>query len=168
MRRAWMLATALAIGCQGLERPNGHWMQQINSANEIPDLDLRGGTLERVVESASYSGDLVAARYSLAQLGDGPQRDELAARCALLLANHDPEKGRAFVEEIDDSTLRTETLAKLDKSNQKETPQAEPAKVEPNESRQTATDVTTQGEPPQADDAQTDPGRPAGQPGPRA
>lgn len=158
MRRAWIVTAVLVVGCQGLEQPNAHWMQQINSANEIPDLDIRGGTLERVVESASYTGDVVAARYALAQLGNGPQRDELAARCVLLLASHSPEKGREFAEEIDDATLQNETLVKLDEGGKEE----QPATVEPGLSPPANSDATSESKPTQDDDSQTDPGGPVG------
>jgi hypothetical protein len=123
MRRAWAVGAVLAVGCQGLERPNDHWMMQIETANATPDLNDRGGRLAMITESAAYGGDPVAARYALAQLGNGPQRDELAARCAGLFAARDPEAARLFVREIDDPDVRSQALARLEDKPRNETPQ---------------------------------------------
>ena len=122
MRRAWAVGVVLSVGCQGLERPNDHWMTQIESANSIPDLNGRGSRLAMITESAAYGGDPVAARYALAQLGAGPQRDELAARCVSLFAARDPEAARSFVREIDDPDVRSQALARLDDKPKDETP----------------------------------------------
>ncbi len=137
MRRTWIIGVMLAVGCQGLERPNELWMTQINAANALPDPNSRGSTLARIAESAANGGDAVATRYALSQLGDGPQRDELAAECAVHLAVQDREAARSLVREIGNPDKRSETLARLDKSAE-------------NKGQQT-------------DAAPTDPGRPVGQ-----
>ncbi|HET6575153.1 MAG TPA: hypothetical protein VFG68_16215 [Fimbriiglobus sp.] len=133
MRRTWIIGVMLAVGCQGLERPNELWMTQINAANSLPDPNARGSTLARIAESAAYGGDAVATRYALSQLGDGPQRDELAAECAVHLAVQDREAARSLVREIGDPGKRDATLARLDgkakdNASKSDTSQADPVR----------------------------------------
>ncbi len=138
MRQAYIIGVVLAAGCLGPERPTEFWAEQIDRTGAIPDPNVRAGALEKIAESAAYAGDAVATRYALDRLGNGPQRDELVARCVGHLAGRDPAAARSLAREIDNRDRRGQVLAKLDEKPQDKTPRA---------------DATA---PP------TDPGRPAG------
>jgi hypothetical protein len=126
MRRAWFVGVVLAAGCLGPERPTDFWAEQIDRTGAIPDPNVRAGALEKIAESAAYAGDAVAARYALARLGNGPQRDELVARCVGHLAGRDPAAARSLAREIDDRDRRNQVLATLEaKSEEKASPRTD-------------------------------------------
>jgi hypothetical protein len=125
MRHAWSIGLAvLVLGCFGPERPASFWAEQIDRTNLIPDPNVRALTLERTAESAAYAGDAIAAKYALAQLGNGPQRDELVSRCVGHLAVRDPNAARLLAREIDDRERRKEVLTNLDRKTEDDAPRA--------------------------------------------
>ena len=93
--------------------PKKIWLDQYNGLAQLPDPGTRLNVLSQVTESAAYDGDTAAVKRFLKDFRGDPRHDDLAAKCAVQLAEKDVGDAESVANLIDDANRRAETLEKL-------------------------------------------------------
>lgn len=113
-----------AVGCAGSEMTLQEMQErQIRSAliaqqaqtRMIPDPQARATAMRQLALSAAFGNDAKTAEGVLDDLKGHPSHDEVAAECATQFARAEkPREARRVAKRIEDETLRTATLARIE------------------------------------------------------
>ena len=93
--------------------PKQFWLDQYHGLSKLPDGNTRLTVLAQVTASAAYDGDAAAVKRFLKDFRGDPRHDDLAAKCAVQLAEKDVADGVSVAKTIEDPERRAETLDKL-------------------------------------------------------
>ena len=103
--------------------PKQIWLDQYQGLSKLPDGNARLTALAQVTTSAAYDGDAAAVKRFLKDFRGDPRHDDLAAKCAIQLAEKDMGDAELVANLIENPARRSETLNKL-RSKPEEPPQA--------------------------------------------
>ncbi len=103
--------------------PKQIWLDQYHGLSKLPDGNARLTALAQVTTSAAYDGDAAAVKRFLKDFRGDPRHDDLAAKCAVQLAEKDMGDAESVANLIENPARRSETLNKL-RSKPEEPPQA--------------------------------------------
>ena len=103
--------------------PKQIWLDQYHGLSKLPDGNARLTALAQVTTSAAYDGDAAAVKRFLKDFRGDPRHDDLAAKCAIQLAEKDMGDAELVANLIENPARRSETLNKL-RSKPEEPPQA--------------------------------------------
>ena len=93
--------------------PKQIWLDQYRGLSQLPDGNARLTALAQVTTSAAYDGDAAAVKRFLKDFRGDPRHDDLAAKCAIQLAEKDMADAESVANLIESPGRRSETLDKL-------------------------------------------------------